>query len=156
MSARLASSSATTAQVPARRFPGASRPAGLRDEVQVASAEAAAPTTQSRGSDRPRSLCPCCGQDWAGRDAFEAMLDDLPPKARKAVRLIAMRPGISGAMLASVVYADDASGGPEDARKVINVHLHKARAKMKRYGFDVVGRVRGGMTGYRLIRSEAA
>ena len=155
MSALLPASGAMKAQVPARRFPGSSTAGEVRDEVHLASAKAES-CLLTGGLNRPRSTCPCCGQEWAGRDAFEDMLDDLPPKARKAVRLIAMRPGISGSTLASLVYADDASGGPEDARKVINVHLHKARSKMKRYGFDVAGRIRGGLTGYRLIRLEAA
>lgn len=87
---------------------------------------------------RQRSLplsrvCPCCGA---------AIVPDqlpLPPLKARLLALVRSNPGISGHELRSLLYAHDASGGPED-RKVLHVHVHQLNQRLDRYGIALRGR----------------
>lgn len=140
---------AEVASDPARRFPRSL--AGSFDGV-IQRATVPFPLARAGGLDLPRPTCPCCGQDWAERSQFDAMLAVLSPVARKAVRIISRRPGIMGCDLADAVYADAEDGGPETGIGSIASVLVHNKHRMAAHGFSVQGRK--GRGGYWLIRID--
>ena len=139
---------AKVASDPARRTPGS--PLAGSVHGQLSGATVPFPRARAESLDRSRSTCPCCGQDWEARSQLDAMLDALSPVARRAVSIIARRPGIRGRDLADAVYADAEDGGPENAIGTIASVLVHNRQRMKAYGYAARGRQGGG--GYWLIR----
>ena len=125
---------------------------GVRDDVQLASVEAAESCLSTEGLNRPRSLCPCCGQEWADRTDLDVLLMDVSPLLRRALMVIARRPGIDGNALADAVYGSYADGGPLTGKECIASTLSRSRKLIERHGFVVRGRGNGAGFGYRIIR----
>lgn len=87
------------------------------------------------------AVCPHCGQPIVPRDPIP-----LPPLKARLLDLVQRCPGIEAAELRSLLWADDANGGPED-RKNLHVHIHQLNRRLAPLGL----RVRGSKSyGYRL------
>lgn len=154
-------SRATTAQVPARRFPGspmAGRVHGV-NEVRVGPAfPLAGGVAEPEPAPVAVSACPCCGQPWTNRPSVDVLMDAVQPRISQILRAIIDRPGMTALQIAGKVYADDPTGGPLGADNAVRAIICQNRQIVAAHGFKVVGR-RGPAGGYTLksvVRPDAA
>src|SRR4051812_23826435 len=86
------------------------------------------------------SVCECCGYSAEKKDPAQvARMLRLSPKERALYDALARRFGrwTSWQDLASVVYADDPNGGPDDAENSINVAIHYLKKKIAARGLVI-------------------
>jgi DNA-binding response OmpR family regulator len=99
-----------------------------------------------RGICKGRSValfCSQCGQPVIPRNPIP-----LPPLKARIFDLVRRHPGIDSETLRTLVWASDASGGPEDP-KVLHVHIHQTNQRLAAHGL----RIRGSKSlGYRVIK----
>lgn len=94
--------------------------------------------------------CPCCGTEIDVTDPAE-LAGSFTGIMSRLIRYMADGKRKSIYQMVAHTYADDPTGGPDDAGRSIRVTLCKNRPKMRSSGWDILGYSgRGG--GYRLVR----
>lgn len=104
------------------------------------------------------SACPCCGAPMRpGVPVGSLVFADLRGRQRRVVEAMVdayPRPLESNA-LAGMVWGDDPTGGPDDALRSMNVHIHRANKVIAAFGWRIVGR-KGAGRRLEMIRHETA
>ena len=98
-------------------------------------------------------LCPHCGAptgDFSRLDIQEARLTGLQMRVLDAL-VSGRNRFLSAEAIIDIIYADDATGGPDDAKNVVAVSICRLRRKLERLDIGIENRH---SYGYRLIKLE--
>lgn len=82
--------------------------------------------------------CPCCGQA-VDVDPLDAVKAALKPIEAKLFEIICRRPGLTQMELAGFLFADDPTGGPDDAGAAIGSLVNAANVRLIRFRLRLRG-----------------